>query len=140
MLLLLGLGCALPPALAHELEHSVVEGQAVVVSIRYPDGRPFSYERYEVHRVGDDFPYASGRTDPNGRLAFLPDAAGTWLVRAFSEDGHGLEVEVASDGVRPLAADGQATLDRPTRILVGLSLLFGLFGLISLWAGWRRRQ
>ena len=130
---------ALPAALlagtlhAHALTHTAQRGSAVVVELRYGDGSPFSYEAAEVFRPGETVPFLAGRTDANGRLAFVPDRAGDWRVRAFSQDGHGGELTVfasasvdAGEGAR---ADSPSTL---SRLAIGLSLLFGLFGVWSL--------
>lgn len=116
---------------AHSLVHTAQTGDALVVELRYGDGSPFSYEAAEVFRPGETVPFLAGRTDANGRLAFVPDRPGEWRVRAFSEDGHGGDFRVSAG-----AGDGPAasapTLDAVGGLAVGLSILFGLFGLWSL--------
>lgn len=79
---------------AHEIVQSVSRDDAVVITLSEPDGSPFSYENYEVYREGDEVPYQTGRTDALGRIVFLPDRQGTWRVRAFSEDGHGIDTRI----------------------------------------------
>ena len=128
---------ALPAALlagalhAHALNHSVQPGSAVIVELRYGDGSPFSYESAEVYRPGETVPFLAGRTDANGRLAFVPDRAGDWRVRAFSEDGHGgdFTVATASGGEASAPSTGLGTVGG---LAVGLSILFGAFGIWSL--------
>ena len=122
---------AVAPAPAHQLTHAVQTGTAVVVELRYGDGSPFGYEAAEVFRPGESVPFLAGRTDANGRLAFVPDRGGEWRVRAFSEDGHGADLTVAAGagGVAAPAVDDPGVLGR---LAVGLSLLFGAFGLWSL--------
>ena len=112
---------------AHELQHSVQVGPAVVVELRYADGGPFSYEVAELYRPGEAAPFLTGRTDANGRVAFVPDQGGDWRLRVFSEDGHGgdFTFQAGPDPV-PVAAD--APLGTPTKLALGLSLLFGVFG------------
>jgi len=128
---------AVPVALhAHELTHSAQPGTAVIVEIRHGDGSPFSHQRAEVYRPGETVPFLGGRTDANGRLAFVSDRAGEWRVRAFSEDGHGGDFAVPAS-----AADASATTTEPgllSHLAVGLSLLFGVFGLWSLFLRSRR--
>lgn len=133
---------ALPAALlagalhAHALSHTAQPGSAVIVELRYGDGSPFSYESAEVYRPREAVPFLAGRTDANGRLAFVPDRPGDWRVRAFSEDGHGGDFAVPAD-----AADVSATVAEPGvlgRLAVGLSLMFGVFGLWSLFVRKKR--
>jgi nickel transport protein len=121
---------------AHSLSHTVQTGSAVIVDLRYGDGSPFSYESAEVFRPSESVPFLSGRTDANGRLAFVPDRSGDWRVRAFSEDGHGgdFTVPASGDGTVPARP---APLGAIERVAVGVALLFGLFGIWSLFL--RRR-
>lgn len=129
---------ALPAALlagalhAHALTHTVQPGSAVIIELRYADGSPFSYEAAEVYRPGEAVPFLAGRTDANGRLAFVPDRAGDWRVRAYSEDGHGGDFTVAAAPEGEAAAPAAAGLGTVGGLAVGLSILFGLFGLWSL--------
>ena len=122
---------------AHSLSHTVQTGSAVIVDLRYGDGSPFSYESAEVFRPSESVPFLAGRTDANGRLAFVPDRSGDWRVRAFSEDGHGGEFTVSAGGDGTAAA-GPAPLGTPERVAIGVALLFGLFGIWSLFL--RRRS
>jgi len=123
-------------ALAHELQHSVGEGAAVSVKLSFADGNAFAFEAYEVYRADDDIPFQVGRTDAQGRVVFIPDRAGTWRVKAFSEDGHGVDFSFTT-GVSSDARDANApALGRHLRILVGVSVIFGVFGLVTLF---RRR-
>ena len=124
---------ALPAALlagtlhAHALSHEAQPGNAVIVELRYGDGSPFSYETAEVYRPAESVPFLAGRTDANGRLAFVPDRPGDWRVRAFSEDGHGGDFTVAavSEGGSSPPSAGLGTVGG---LAVGLSILFGLSG------------
>ena len=122
---------------AHALSHTAQPGSAVIVELRYGDGSPFSYEAAEVYRPGESVPFLAGRTDANGLLAFVPDRAGNWRVRAFSEDGHGGDFTVAAvpEGGSPGPSAGMGELGG---LAVGLSVLFGLFGLWSLFLRKRR--
>ncbi len=116
---------------AHQLNHRAQTGNAVIVELRYGDGSPFSYESAEVYRPAESIPFLAGRTDANGRLAFIPDRAGDWRIKAFSEDGHGGDFTVATTGEGGTSAPavGLGTLGG---LAVGLSLLFGIFGVWSL--------
>jgi nickel transport protein len=118
--------------LAHDLEHSIDEGRAVSVKLFFADGSEFDFESYEVYRAGDEIPFQVGRTDALGRVVFLPDRAGTWRIRAFSEDGHGADFSFASGVEGGVQAGDEPFLDRHLRLIAGVSAIFGLFGLIVL--------
>jgi hypothetical protein len=82
---------------AHDLQYTVTGGQAVVIKLFYVDNTPFTFEGYEIYREGEKLPYQVGRTDSQGRIAFLPDRAATWRIKAISEDGHGLDFKLGTD-------------------------------------------
>lgn len=103
-----------------------------MIELRYPDGSPFAFEAYEVHRGEEKAPHQVGRTDAAGRIAFLPDGPAHWRVRAFSEDGHGLDVRVESTEAGVVEAAGSSAYDRFTRIAVGVAVILGLFGILKL--------
>ena len=126
--------CAWLPgqALAHDLQHSIEEGAAVSIKLFFADGNEFSFESYEVYRAGEEVPFQVGRTDAQGRVVFIPDRAGAWRVKAFSEDGHGVDFSFTT-GVKSDVQDAdEPPLARHLRILVGLSVIFGVFGLVTL--------
>lgn len=123
-------------ALAHAVRHEVHVGEAVVVALRYSDGEPFAFERYELFRGQEAESVQRGRTDAQGRLVLLPGAAGAaegWRLRAFSADGHGIETALAftADGVvsAPAAAPVAAAPGWQRLALgVGLILALGALG------------
>ncbi|MBM4116257.1 hypothetical protein FJ251_00700 [bacterium] len=144
---------------AHGVRHAVSHASAVVVTIRHVDGAPLVGAQYRMFAPGADSPFQSGRTDAAGRVGFLPDRPGEWRLTAASEDGHGADIAIAIDSslAVPLAADstvaarppllmipGSAAAakvrplwDRAAPIVAGVGLLFGLFGVVVLFA--RRR-
>jgi len=63
---------------------------------------------------------------------FLPDRAGTWRIRAFSEDGHGADFSFTTGAEGRVQAGDEPFLDRHLRLIAGVSAIFGLFGLIVL--------
>jgi nickel transport protein len=122
-------------AAAHDLQHSIDEGTAVSVKLFFADGSKFDFESYEVYRAGDEIPFQVGRTDAQGRVVFLPDRAGTWRIKAFSEDGHGADFSF-STGVEGAVGDASRPfLERHLRIVVGVSVILGVFGLVNLFVG-----
>jgi nickel transport protein len=127
-------------AMAHDLQHSIHEGTAVSVNLSFADGNEFDFESYEVYRAGEEIPFQVGRTDARGRVVFLPDRAGTWRIKAFSEDGHGADFSFTTGARNHIQEANKPFLERHLRIIAGVSVIFGVFGLVSLLTrrGWRR--
>lgn len=130
--LFLGLALHGTCALAHDLQYSVTSAEAVVIKLFYVDNTPFTFEGYEVYREGDKLPYQVGRTDSQGRVAFLPDKPGKWRVKAISEDGHGLDFNLTTDAAARVEGSEKPVYERYGRIVVGVAVILGLFGMINL--------
>jgi nickel transport protein len=120
-------------ALAHDLQYSVGGSQAVVIRMFYVDNTPFTFEGYEIIREGEKLPYQVGRTDSQGRIAFLPDRAANWRIKATSEDGHGLDFKISTDAAAVLSGTEKPFYERYARIAVGVAVILGLFGFLSLY-------
>ena len=118
---------------AHDLQYSVGGGQAVVIRLFYVDNSPFTFEGYEIYRDGEKLPYQVGRTDSQGRIAFLPDRAATWHIKAISEDGHGLDFKLDTDAAAVLVGTEKPLFERYSRLFIGIAFIVGLFGLLSLY-------
>lgn len=127
------------PVSAHDLQYTVAGGQAVVVKLFFVDNTPFTFESYEIYREGEKLPYQVGRTDSMGRIAFLPDRAATWRVKAFSEDGHGLDFKLSTDAAALLTGSEKPAYERYGRVVVGVALILGLFGALSLFVRKRHK-
>lgn len=121
------------PARAHDLQYTVSGAQAVVLRLFYIDDKPFAFEAYEIYRTGEKLPYQVGRTDGQGRVAFLPDRAATWRVKAISEDGHGLDFNLSTDAAAQVATRSKPFYERYGRIVVGIAVILGLFGLLKVY-------
>jgi nickel transport protein len=126
--------CAWLPgqALAHEMQHRIDEGPAVAVKLFFADGSDFSFESYELYHTGEEIPFQVGRTDSRGRVVFIPDRAGTWRLKAFSEDGHGVDFSFATGAKGDARNVNRPFLERRLLIVVGVSVIFGIFGVVSL--------
>jgi nickel transport protein len=131
--------CAWLPgrAAAHDLQHSIDERAAVSVKLFFADGGEFAFEAYEIYHAGDEIPFQVGRTDAHGRVVFIPDRAGTWRLKAFSEEGHGADFSFSTAAGGEVEDADDSFLERHLRIVVGVSVIFGVFGLITLF---RRRE
>ena len=125
------------PAAAHEVHHTIEATGAVAVRLSYADGKPFSFEAFEAYAEGKDVPAQVGRTDERGRAVFVPGDIRRWRIKAFSADGHGVDLRfeapavTATQGVTS-AASGEGP-SRTSLLLFGLSLLLGGFGMYQLW-------
>lgn len=121
-------------ALAHEVHHRIEAAGAVVVTLAYANGEPFAYEKYALTPAGQQTPQQVGNTDARGRIAFVPGAVEQWRLTATSADGHGVKIEFAAPATQTGASPAATDPATPRWLLVGLglSLIFGLFGLIQL--------
>ena len=116
---------------AHGVHHELAHGEAVVLWLYHSEEAPFSQERYEVFRPGEETAFQQGRTDALGRIVWQPDRAGEWRVRAFSEDGHGVDLTLQVDETGTATA-AHGRLEDYALVLAGLAIILGLFGLVGL--------
>jgi len=139
--LLLGLAACLlaaVPTRAHGVHASYWSGPAMTVQFRHDDRTPLAGALCEVRAPGEEELFQSGRTDRLGRCVFQPDRAGTWWVRAWTEDGHGAAVAVEVDTSLLTGAAVTPPAGRLGRTVTGVAVLFGIFGLVSLVLARRR--
>ena len=117
----------------------------IAVTASYDTGEAMSYARTKIMAPGSKLVFQSGRTDRNGRFCFFPDAQGDWRVVVDDEMGHRLALTVAvGKGLEPEKKGGggessQPSLTRFEKILMGLSIIFGLSGIFFWWRGRRER-
>lgn len=125
---------------AHEIRLDVAGASATVITLHYADGQPFAFEAYELYPAGSETPGQVGRTDGRGRIALLADAAGEWRLKAWSDDGHGVDRKLTALAGEPAAATAPAAeTPRAALWLGGLGTIFGLFGLLQLYLGRKKR-
>lgn len=118
---------------AHEVHHRLSAVGAVAIALSYADGEPFAYEKYELTAEGQQVPMQVGNTDAAGRVVFIPGDQRRWRLKAYSADGHGVDLNFeAPDTAAPATTAAEAAPSRITQVVLGLSLLFGLFGLWQL--------
>jgi nickel transport protein len=93
------LAALLAPAVAaaHEVTHEIVYGGAVAVRARYAGEEPMAYAEYQIFAPSDPkVPWAKGRTDRDGWLAFVASQPGTWRVQVADRAGHGMILSVSA--------------------------------------------
>jgi len=109
------------------------------VKARYSDESPMAYCDVAIFAPDDaEQEYQTGITDRNGCFAFVPDTSGVWRVTVDDGMGHLATVEVAVDSLQATGTGGHHADDRVSSALVGVSLIFGLFGIWALLRGSRR--
>jgi nickel transport protein len=125
------------PALAHEVHHTIEVTGAVALRLTYADGKPFTFEAFEAYPEGKDIPAQVGRTDDQGRAVFVAGDIKRWRVKAYSADGHGIDLRFdapvfANSPVIAAGSSGDGP-DRASLLLFGFSLLLSGFGVYQLW-------
>lgn len=126
-------------ALAHTI-HYTVEPKGITIRVFYAAEDPANYAEYEVFGPGDTDPYQVGRTDRRGCLSLLPDRPGEWKVKVLGESAHGFHgvtIDFKVDQAMSLEGFSKPLLATHTRLITGLSLIVGLFGI---YAWWRSRK
>ena len=131
--LLILLLCGL--ASAHTVDYQIDGKQAVVTTVRLAED-PASYSEYELFAPDiSETPFQLGRSDALGRITFVPNKPGLWRMKVSADSQHGLhgkEIEIKVDEQMIAEIDSRPLVSTHTRLVVGISLLFGLFGLVSL--------
>lgn len=132
---LLWLGAILFPAnlMAHGVMAEVGKG-GTVVAAKYDTGEPMSYAKVKIAAPHTKIPFQSGRTDRNGRFCFFPDIQGTWKLTVDDEIGHKLRLSIPvkktgrSELTGTMENPWNRHLSRYALALMGVSIIFGLFG------------
>ena len=125
--------------LAHGLHHTVLEG-GKGVEARYDSEQPMAYCEAKVFSpTNTKTEFQEGLTDGNGRFMFYPDATGVWHITVDDGMGHMLKAEIpVHDGMQSSAA-AAPRMSHPHAAVLGVSLIFGLFGFYSLFFSRRTR-
>lgn len=127
---------------AHTI-HYEVQPNGISVKIFYTESDPASYSEYEIYGPGDSEPYQIGRTNRAGFLSFLPDRPGTWKIKVLGESSHGfhgITFEIKVDKAFNLESFEKPLVAKHTKIIVGMSVIFGLFGIISLYLSRKKKN
>ena len=137
---------ALSPATgwSHGVTGDIVRTDGYLVTAAYDDGEPMNYAAVNIKAPEGEFAFQSGRTDRNGHFMFSPDQPGQWQIEVKDGMGHrlALDVEVSSDAAVPKDTSPQKPvpsvgLSRTAKVVFGLSIIFGVFGVLY---GWKARH
>ena len=138
-------GLFTPCVEAHGTGHRVIrDSRAIAVESFYSDREPMSYAEVKLYGPSDDsIEYQNGRTDRNGRFAFLPDREGTWRVEVGDGMGHLMKAEIDVKNPEkvetpteesPVAVDAaRPGIPMPWKAALGLSLIANLSLLAYVW-------
>ncbi len=124
----------------------------VMIEASYDTGEPMSYARVEIHAPDSKIKFQVGRTDRNGRFAFVPDVPGQWRLAVLDGLGHRLSLNVkvtpellaphttTKPAVLPPAAPLYVPKSRVGATLLGLLLIGGIFGWLKEILVWHRSR
>ena len=123
---------------AHGVEAQILKLKgAVVVTALYDTGEPMSYARVEIWAPHSKIRFQLGRTDRNGKFAFVPDLSGKWRIKISDGLGHCLNLRI------PISLENLDTIDRPApnpspstplrmskklKVVLGILMILGVFG------------
>lgn len=132
----------MPPqsALAHGTEGSIEKGGLVVLA-KYASGEVMSYAKVTITSPASEKPFQTGRTDFNGKFAFVPDVPGKWRFVADDEMGHRLSLMIEVDEYilagrsSPLLQPSSGSKDMIAKVFFGVALLMLAASLMFWWQG-----
>ncbi len=117
---------------AHGMSHQILKKDAIVIAAEYDDGEPVSYAEAKVFSPsGGKIEHQNGRTDKNGRFAFIPDCPGEWKVSIDAGMGHLLEAVFPVDkdmNIDNRTVQSDRALSKWQGVITGLGVIFGLLG------------
>ena len=137
-------------AYAHGVGFRHAEVKAIPLEFFYSTGEKMSYREARVFSPRDEkFAVQTGRTDEEGRFAFMPDVSGDWKVIVRDEEGHQCVavIEVRDEGLgsrsKGLGSRGEGLGVRDEansqpemliRALLGVSILFNIACVVKRYA------
>jgi len=120
---------------------SKIDTGGIVVSAMYDTGEAMDYARVTISAPDANLKFQLGRTDRNGRFCFFPDVSGDWKIVVDDEMGHRLEVHVTVNEAMALQSNrengnsGLSFFTRWEKAVMGISIIFGISGILFGWKG-----
>jgi len=117
---------------SHGIFQETTKKETVVIAVRYDDGEPASYAQVKISSPkGGNIEYQIGRTDKNGCFAFLPELPGRWRITIDDGLGHKIDTDFVVGDSPGIEKKAPVTVcPRWHGVLTGLSLIFGISGLL----------
>lgn len=115
-------------ARAHGVGYRHSELKAIPLEFFYSTGEKMSYCEARVFSPNDEkFAAQTGRTDEQGRFAFVPDSAGEWRVIVRDNEGHQCSASITV-GETLSASQEESSLPQGIELLIrallGVSVIF----------------
>lgn len=117
-------------------------GSAVIVTSSYSPSEPLVDAVVTLYSPANPQEiWQNGRTDKNGRFAFLPETAGDWTFSVDDQKGHRGKITIPvpdqivnqADAGTPGSVSGEqmkeSGVSQVYKVIIGLSLIFGLTGI-----------
>jgi hypothetical protein len=119
-------------AQAHGASGELIQG-CLAVQATYDDGSPMAYCDVKVFGPGESSTARrEGTTDPDGYYAFVPVEVGSWTIVVDDGMGHQTTVDLTVDSQGIVSEQRSHKTGRLSGGIVGVSIIFGLFGLYAL--------
>ena len=120
----------------------LVIGGGSGVEAKYDSGDPISHADVTIYSPGnEEEPSQTGVTDRNGRFLFYPDMDGVWKVVVNDWTGHGgTKLITIKDSAIVQGPEVEMPIGRKTKILAGISVIFGLTGILFFVLARRERK
>ncbi|MFH2046321.1 MAG: hypothetical protein ABIK92_14365 [Pseudomonadota bacterium] len=122
----------------------ISRSEGYLLTSEYDDGEAMSYASVEITSFDSDITFQTGRCDRNGHFMFYPDKKGQWRVVVKDGMGHRIAVNAEvtiinneSKTAGPKSRAASSGITRAEKIIMGFSIIFGIFGL---WYGWKTKR
>ena len=123
-------------ASAHGVGYRQSEFRAVSLEFFYSTGEKMSYREAKVYSPSDEkFAVQTGRTDEQGRFAFVPDVPGEWRVIVRDEEGHQCTAAVNISESLSATVHDEGSGELWLRAVLGVSIIFNIAMIIRWRAG-----
>jgi nickel transport protein len=132
MRLILFLGLAILGLWAHGVDYEIKK-TGMAISLSSGPKIPASYASYKLYAPHASLPFQEGNADKNGVVAFVPDRAGIWRLKASIGSDHGahaVDIEFEINEEDKVVWIAKPLFARYSAIITGVSLLIGFLGLM----------
>ena len=113
---------------AHGVGYRESELRAIPLEFSYSTGEKMSYCEASVFSPNDSkFAAQTGRTDEQGRFAFIPDVSGDWRIVVSDGQGHRCEAVIKIENVKSEAfIESTTNQSKFIPAILGVSIIFNI--------------